>query len=45
MDLRCDLDTAVLIALNVIGWGTFLAVTLNDRAHRRRATRATRLAH
>lgn len=45
MDLHCDLDTAVLIALNIIGWSIFLAVTLNDRAHQRRATRTTRLAH
>lgn len=45
MDLHCDLDTAVLIALNVIGWSAFLFVTLKDRFSRHRHRHATRLAH
>jgi len=31
MDLQCDLDTAVLIGLNLIGWTLFLGVFLKDR--------------
>ncbi len=31
MDLHCDLDTAVLIGFNLIGWSLFLGVMLRDR--------------
>ncbi len=31
MDLHCDLDTAVLIGFNLIGWSLFLGVLLRDR--------------
>lgn len=45
MDLHCDLDTAVLILLNVIGWSLFLVVMLKDRSSRPRQSHSARLAH
>ncbi len=30
MDLHCDLDTIVLLTLNLIGWGLFLVVWWRD---------------
>lgn len=38
MNLHCDLDTVVLIALNFIGWGGFLFVILKDRVIQYRHT-------
>ena len=31
MDLHCDLDTMVLIVLNLIGWGMFVYILWKDR--------------
>ncbi len=31
MNLHCDLDTAVLIGFNLIGWSLFIGVLLRDR--------------
>lgn len=45
MDLHCDLDTAVLIALNVIGWSLFLFVLLKDRVSHHSSSHSTPLPH
>lgn len=33
MDLQCELDTAVFIVLNLIGWGSLFFIVWRDRHH------------